>query len=144
MSNAGDILLVDDDPTCLELGAAVLEACDFSVVTASDPLIAISLAMQMKSELTAAILDYHMLFMNGSTLAKCLKAICPNLRVILHSADATLKFNDLESIDAFVEKGNGFMVVVETLLDMKLSNGGFKLGDSRSIRVLNTAASNVS
>ena len=144
MNNAGTLLLVDDDPTWLELYATVLEAHGFSVVTASDPLIAMSLAVRRKGELTAALLDYHMPLMNGSTLAKCLKTICPKLRVVLHSADANLELTDMESIDAFVEKGNGVMVVVETLLGVRLSCGGSTLPDSRTIRVVNIAESELS
>jgi len=144
MNNAGNLLLVDDDPSWLRLCATFLEAHGFSVVTASDPLIAMSLAMQMKSELTTAVVDYHMPLMNGSTLARCMKAICPELRVLLHSGDTSLELADMESIDAFVEKGNGVMVVVETLRDMKLSTGASTSRDSRTIPALHIAESELS
>lgn len=125
MLENGNLLLVDDDPSYLALCAAVLEEYGFSVVTASDPVVAMSVALQARAELTAALLDYNMPVINGALLATFLKAISPELKVVLHSGDPSLPLSDMQSIDAFVEKGNGITAVIEHLLDFETSARAF-------------------
>lgn len=121
MLENGKLLLVDDDPSYLELCAAVLEEHGFSVVTASDPVVAMSVALQERAGFSAALLDYNMPVMNGALLATFLKAISPELKVVLQSGDPSLPVSEMESIDAFVEKGNGIAAVIEHLLDAETS-----------------------
>jgi DNA-binding NtrC family response regulator len=132
MLRKGNLLLVDDDLCYLQCCATVLEEHGFSVVTASDPIVAMSVALQGRTELTVALIDYHMPIMNGPLLATCLKAICPDLKVVLHSGDATLPVSEMESIDAFVEKGSGISAVIEHLLDTEPSTSTSKFNNSRN------------
>jgi CheY-like chemotaxis protein len=108
------VLLVDDEHQQLELRAAVLRMAGFSVVTAQGPIEALSLATTI-DELDVAIVDYEMPMMNGGVLGEHLKAIFPKLNIVLYSAAVAIPSCDLKSVDTFISKGDGVLVLLHHL-----------------------------
>jgi CheY-like chemotaxis protein len=109
------VLVVDDDPVQVELCSILLEAQGFSVLAAGGPVEAISIAARVGSELDAAILDYNMPLMNGCRLARHLRTICPELRIVLRSATIDVPCIGMEYVDAFIEKTAGVQALIQSL-----------------------------
>ena len=102
------ILLVDDEAQQLQLRASVMESCGFSVVTANGPIAAISeIEAETIKKTDVAVLDYNMPVMNGSVLAARLRAICPRLKIVLHSGAIDIPQSDLMNVDAYIPKCDG-------------------------------------
>ncbi len=79
------ILLIDDDPELLELTGAMLEFEDYRVITAKDGLEALKIYRRMGKEISLVILDYFLPVMDGDAVFDELKAIDPEVQVVLSS-----------------------------------------------------------
>jgi CheY-like chemotaxis protein len=79
------ILLVEDEPSILELTAKVLEGQGYTVLTAGTPGAAILLAMEYSGEIHLLLTDVVLPEMNGRDLAKNLLARHPHLRRLFMS-----------------------------------------------------------
>jgi CheY-like chemotaxis protein len=102
------LLLVDDDIEQLELRALLLKMSGFTVLTASGPVEAIAIISQGTGDaVDVAILDYHMPVINGCILAGHVRRLCPDLKIILHSAAADIPESEMRSVDAIVPKTAG-------------------------------------
>lgn len=101
------VLLVDDEVQYLELRAAVMKTYGFSVITTSDPMEAMAMVAKRKEALDVAVLDYDMPVMNGCVLANRLRAMWPELKIILYSGAVDIPENEMTSIDVFVSKSDG-------------------------------------
>lgn len=74
-ANPHRLLLVDDDPTCLELLCAYFESADYRVETAHNGLEARDLIYQHPADyFSAYVLDYHMPGLDGISLLQELKS----------------------------------------------------------------------
>jgi CheY-like chemotaxis protein len=110
------LLLVDDDTIQLELRAHVLKMLGFTVLTAASPVEAISLVAQpCRPQVTLAILDYEMPVMNGCILANYLRALYPELMIILHSGSVDIPETQLGNVSMFVPKGQGVARLLEQI-----------------------------
>jgi CheY-like chemotaxis protein len=105
------LLLVDDDVQQSELRALVLKRSGFTVLTANDPVTAISIMAEAAEHgdvaVNVAIVDYEMPVMNGCVLADYLRERYPELKIILHSGAPDIPESEMRSIDVFVPKGAG-------------------------------------
>ena len=99
------MLLVDDEVTLLQSGAALVEESGFAVIVTHCPLEAISI-MADTIEIDIAILDYHMPIMNGCVLADRLRSIHPELKTILYSGATDIPPSEMTNVDAFISKGD--------------------------------------
>ncbi|HTF62979.1 MAG TPA: response regulator, partial [Edaphobacter sp.] len=72
-----------------KLSAYIIKLGGYSVVTATDPNTAITLAKRQRPDLV--IVDYEMPVMNGCTLADRLRVIMPRLHTILYSGPSTFQ-----------------------------------------------------
>jgi len=104
---AAKVLLVDDEAQQLAARAQALNMSGFSVITACGPLESIFILAEGATKIDVAILDYDMPAMNGCILARCIKGLCPWLKIILYSAAVGIPRVQMASIDAFVSKGEG-------------------------------------
>jgi CheY-like chemotaxis protein len=111
------LLLVDDDVQYLELRAAVMKTCGFSVVTTSDPVDTISIFAKTRDTIDVAILDYDMPVMNGCHLANRLRSMRPGLKIILYSGAVDIPENEMTSIDVFVPKSDGIAALLQQIAD---------------------------
>jgi CheY-like chemotaxis protein len=78
------ILLVDDDPLIRANGKELLEALGHRVATAAEANEAL-LASRSLGKVDLAILDYHLPCHNGLTVLQKLKALEPEVRVLMAS-----------------------------------------------------------
>jgi two-component system, cell cycle sensor histidine kinase and response regulator CckA len=76
------ILAVDDDPAVLTMARQTLETFGYRVVCAEDGAQAIALYAVNRGEVAVVLLDMMMPVMDGSTLAKALRRIAPNVPII--------------------------------------------------------------
>ncbi len=79
------ILLVDDDKDILERTGEVLDFEDYRVIVAEDGLEALRIYRQLGKKISLIILDYFLPVMDGDAVFDELKAIDPNVRVVLSS-----------------------------------------------------------
>ncbi len=98
MDQRTTVLYVDDNPKSSRLLAGVLEGCGFRMITASDPHETLELCRRTSFDL--ALLDYEMPKMKGSQLAREIKAIVPDVPVVLLSGRAELESEELIFVDA--------------------------------------------
>lgn len=79
------ILLVDDDEHLLETTGEILEFEDYRVLTASSGPEALQLYRRFGQEIALVILDYFLPVMDGDGVFDTLKAMDPEVRVVLSS-----------------------------------------------------------
>jgi len=106
------VLLVDDEADHLQLRAHVMKVRGFSVITARDPVKALSMMEQSREKVDIAVLDYHMPAMTGCVLAGHLRSIRPEMKIILNSGAIDIPKSELTSVDVFIPKGDGLSRLV--------------------------------
>jgi CheY-like chemotaxis protein len=79
------VLLVDDDEDLLETTGAMLDFEDYRIVTAKTGPDALRIYREMGKEIALIILDYFLPVMDGDVVFDELKAIDPEVRVVLSS-----------------------------------------------------------
>jgi two-component system cell cycle sensor histidine kinase/response regulator CckA len=79
------ILFVDDDPLIREIGSRSLSEAGYRVIFAEDGVEALSLFMEHKDEIDLVMTDMMMPKMDGPTLIQALRAISPDLKIIVSS-----------------------------------------------------------
>ncbi|MGD9876155.1 response regulator [Desulfococcus sp.] len=79
------ILLVEDEPAILKVGAMMLEGLGYRVLTADTPTSAMRLADAHVGKIHLLVTDVVMPEMNGRDLANQLKARCPEIRTLFMS-----------------------------------------------------------
>jgi CheY-like chemotaxis protein len=99
------ILLVDDDEKLLEATGAMLEFEDYRVITAKDGLEAIKIYRRMGKKIALIILDYFLPVMDGDAVFDELKAIDPEVQVVLSSG-----FGEQATLGGMLARGlRGFL-----------------------------------
>ncbi len=84
------ILVVDDEPEILELASMMLEEDDYRIVLAKDGFEALQVYGRMEKEISLILLDFFLPVMDGDAVFDELKAINPNVQVVLSSGFAEL------------------------------------------------------
>ncbi|MBP7618237.1 MAG: PAS domain S-box protein [Geothrix sp.] len=97
---SGRVLLVDDEDSILEVTAKALERLGFEVATAADGREAVELFSQGPEAFRLALVDLTMPRMDGRECFKALRALRPDLPVVLCSG-----FSEQESVKAFLGEG---------------------------------------
>ncbi len=82
------ILLVDDDEVILENTGEILDFEDYRYITAKDGIEALQVHRRLGPEIDLVLLDYFLPVMDGDAIFDELKAIDPNVRVVLSSGFA--------------------------------------------------------
>ena len=99
------ILVVDDDPELLELAGSMLEFEDYRVITAKDGLEALKIYQRMGKKIALIILDYFLPVMDGDAVFDELKAIDPEVQVVLSSG-----FGEQATLGGMLARGlRGFL-----------------------------------
>jgi nitrogen-specific signal transduction histidine kinase/CheY-like chemotaxis protein len=83
--NSENILVVDDEPTILEVVKEMLQELGYQPKICQNPLIAIDIYKNEWQKIDLVILDMVMPVKNGKVLFKALKAINPDIKAILAS-----------------------------------------------------------
>jgi CheY-like chemotaxis protein len=82
------ILVVDDEPDILERAGTMLEAKDYRILVAKDGMEALKIYAEKWTEISLIILDFFLPVMDGEAVFDELKAIDPNVQVVLSSGFA--------------------------------------------------------
>mgnify|MGYP001293450746 CR=1 FL=1 len=100
------IFLVEDQSELRSLIHRFLRSLGYKVLVAGLPIEAIQIAQQFAGKIDLLLTDVVMPGMNGRDLARQLRTLCPNMRVLYVSgfADETLEQDVLDSNDAFLAK----------------------------------------
>jgi CheY-like chemotaxis protein len=89
-SGCGELILVVDDEIAIqEITKASLETHNYKVITASEGMEAITLYVQYKDKISAAIIDMMMPNMDGTATIRILQNINPQLGIIAVSGLVT-------------------------------------------------------
>jgi two-component system cell cycle sensor histidine kinase/response regulator CckA len=94
------VLVVDDEETIRRTAKAMLEHYGYTVVVAADGKEAVDLFRVIKDKVTAVLLDMTMPVMNGEEAFEQMKAIRPDVKVVLSSG-----YNEVDAIRRFTGKG---------------------------------------
>ena len=94
------ILLVDDELPIRQVGQAILTKHGYDVVTAEDGSEALALYVQRTNEIKAVVTDLSMPFVDGVALARALKKLNPEVKIIACSGNASAaRIGELMSLD---------------------------------------------
>ena len=113
MLSQGTVFYVDDNPKARRLLASVMRSCGFDVVSAGDPIDAISRAKTGSFDL--ALLDYQMPKLSGGELAQKIKCFKPDLPIVLISGFSFLPPAELLFVDAHIGRGATLDELLETM-----------------------------
>jgi len=79
------ILIVDDEADVREITRSALEKAGYRTLTASDGAEGVALFVDNKSEIEAVITDVSMPLIDGPTMARAIRTIVPDARIIAMS-----------------------------------------------------------
>jgi signal transduction histidine kinase/CheY-like chemotaxis protein len=116
---SGTVLLVDDEPTVLDVGRQILERSGFDVLTAASGSEAVQLFGSLDVPVAAAIVDMSMPGLNGLETMRALRRRAPSLPVILTSGYTTeVLATGLPTDTRFIQKPYSNAELVELLRDL--------------------------
>src|SRR5271155_2192783 len=113
MMNHGRIFYVDDNHKSRRLLTSVIKSCGFDVISAGDPMEALSRIRRSSFDL--ALLDYQMPHLTGSQLAQRIKSAKPDIPVVLISGFSALPPFELVFADAHVGRGATLDELLDTM-----------------------------
>jgi len=120
------ILLVDDEPTLLEIGKELLSMLGYSVLTANSGEKALSLINEEKDNIALVILDLMMPGMGGEKCLPEILKIVPSMKIIIASGfAANTRLQDIISAERvdFIQKPYRIEILSEkirSILDQKV------------------------
>jgi CheY-like chemotaxis protein len=107
---------VDDEATGLSVRKMLLESRGYQVFTAQSG--ADALVLFSSEDIDLVILDYLMPGMNGDIVAGKMKALRPDLPIIMFSAYVDLPSEILELVDKSVTKGEAPLVLLKAIAEL--------------------------
>jgi CheY-like chemotaxis protein len=114
MNNAmATVFYVDDNARSRRLLGRVLAECGFEMITAGDPIEALSRSTKICFDL--ALLDYQMPSLSGSQLALEMKLLMPDVPIVLLSGYSALPPTELVFVDAHFGHGTHLDDLVDTM-----------------------------
>jgi len=130
VENHGTIFYVDDNPKSRRLLSRVMGSCGFNVVSAGDPVEALS--QIGKNSFDLALLDYQMPLLTGSQLAEQIKCTKPDVPVVLISGFTALPPFELIFVDAHVGRGATLDELLDTIRRLLDSRHAFLDGQEEN------------
>jgi len=90
------VLIVEDEKTVLDIAAITLRSLGCTVLTASGPLEALRIFEHFSDDIDLILTDVIMPDMTGPEMAKLMRGMRPDLRIVFMSgyADSNTKIND--------------------------------------------------
>ena len=110
------LLCVDDEVTGLKVRKIILERQGYQVLTARDG--SEGLHAFEEHHVDAVVLDYYMPGLNGGAVASEMKRTKPEVPIILLSAYLTLPESVINSVDAFIVKGDSPEVLLDKIAEL--------------------------
>jgi CheY-like chemotaxis protein len=134
MLNHETVFYVDPNPKSRRLLTGVMKSCELEVVSAGDPIEALSRIRKHSFDLV--LLAYQMPQMNGPQLAEEIKCARPDLPVVLISGLSALPPFELIFVDAHVGRGSTLDDLIDTMRRLIRSRDSF--AEDRPIASLQT------
>ena len=113
MNKLTTVFYVDDNARSRGLLSSVLTECGFEIITAGDPVEALSRCRKICFDL--ALLDYQMPSLSGSQLALEIKLLMPDVPIVLLSGCAVLPATELTFVDAHFGRGTHLDELVDAI-----------------------------
>lgn len=114
MSHSGRLVLcVDDERVGLHVRKLLLERSGYKVLTAQDGRT--GLALFQENPVEAVVLDYAMPGMHGGEVAARMRAVKPNVPILLLSAYVGLPADVTGLVNVYMTKGEGAPALLEKL-----------------------------
>lgn len=110
MSSRPTVLVVDDEPSLVSLLTLVFETEKFAVLNARDG--SDGLRVFASHPVDIVVLDFLMPGLDGGQVAEQMRALRPQVPIIMLSACLTVPDPVRERVDAFVEKGAGTEILL--------------------------------
>lgn len=110
------ILCVDDEATGLHVRKMLLESQGYAVVTAENGPDALHLLSSKSPDLV--VLDYSMPGMDGNVVAEKMKALKPDLPIIMLSAYIDLPRETLALVERSLTKGESPAALLESIAQL--------------------------
>jgi two-component system cell cycle sensor histidine kinase/response regulator CckA len=117
----GNVLLIEDEPTVMDVNQAILETMGFTVLKAKTGQEAINIAMSFSGDIDLTLLDIQLPDMDGKAVYSNLVKLRPGIRVIVcsgYSSDGPAQ----EIIDAgaqgFIQKPFSFKILSEKIREV--------------------------
>ena len=111
------LLCIDDHETSLAGWCLYLQNAGYSVETARTPQEGLELFAVHPIDLV--LLDYAMPGINGREVAATMRQIKPDVRIVMFSG-VSLSEDKLTSVDAFIEKGQHPLVLIQKIEELLL------------------------
>ncbi len=99
------ILLVDDEPTLMEMGTSLLERLGYKVTSQTDSVKALEIFRSSPDKFDLVITDYTMPNLTGMDLAKEVRRVRPDMPIMLCTG-----FSEKITPDSVKELGLGFLM----------------------------------
>ena len=115
------ILLVEDEPSILELTQTMIESIGYSVIATTSPQEALLLAAGQKEEIALLLSDVVMPGMNGKQLAEQLQKIHSNMKILFmsgYTSDVIANHGVLEEGIHFITKPFTLQEIAKALKEM--------------------------
>jgi CheY-like chemotaxis protein len=124
VSKRSTILCIDDKGSNLVIRAKLLEQAGYNVITSANETSALKAVTEQRVDL--AVIDYHMLgSANGEEIAKEIRAIHPNLPLVMLTGDPQVPQSARDSVDACLIKGaDPVTTLLGTIEKLLLENRG--------------------
>lgn len=121
LQGRGTILLVEDEPSMLEITAVLLKKLGYNVLTAETPGRAIELAEQFDGEIHLLMTDVIMPEMNGRDLARTIQRLRPRLNCLYmsgYTANVIAHHGILDDGIHFIAKPFSLQGLTDKLIDV--------------------------
>ncbi len=110
------LLCVDDETVGLQVRQIILEKQGYRVLTATAGVDGLNVFNEQ--DVDAVVLDYYMPGMNGGSVATAMKRTKPDVPIILLSAYLALPDSVMETVDAFIVKGDSPEVLLAKIAEL--------------------------
>ena len=101
------VLLIDDDPVNATMAKCLLESNGCTVQVASSPVKALEGYARKKDSIDLIIVDYFMPSLNGAETVQHLRALNPNIKVLLFSGAEEIRLRQIvqsNQFDGYIHK----------------------------------------
>ncbi len=112
----GMILLAEDNDLVRSFVCSVLQRHGYRVIEANDGAAALDLARRVGlDEIDLVLTDVDMPALSGTQLARCLKRLRPDLKILYMTGDTGVHVNELCREGAVIEKPFGYGTLVRAV-----------------------------
>jgi two-component system cell cycle sensor histidine kinase/response regulator CckA len=98
LSNGEQVLMIDDEAGLLAIVKTTLETLGYRVLTATDGLEALEIVEKKKNQIDLVMTDWVMPLMSGSDLVRRIRAIAPEMKIVVVTGSGVLESDGLDDV----------------------------------------------